>query len=145
MLFRSDVRLATAPALRPARSLGGGSWCFTADRAAVVYLAVDGDLWLQGVDGSAARRLTGTGPDRALSGPCALADGRSVAFVVDTAEVWAADTVTGDLRRLDDGRHSFVSDVAALPSADGDTARAAWVAWDVPDMPWDHKIGRAHV
>ncbi|MFM8310867.1 MAG: hypothetical protein ACKOAZ_03100, partial [Ilumatobacteraceae bacterium] len=121
-------RLADSPPIRPARSLGGGSWCLTHDRSAVVYLAVDGDLWLQGLDGSPARRLTSTGPDRSLSGPVALVDGRSVAFVAEMAEVWVVDLGDLSVRRLDDGRDSFVLDVCAVPVLDDGAAPAAWTA-----------------
>ncbi|MFZ9629221.1 MAG: S9 family peptidase [Ilumatobacteraceae bacterium] len=135
-----DRLLATAPALRPARSLGGGSWCLTLDRSTAVYLAVDGDLWLQPLDGSSARRLTDGGADRSISGPVALADGATVAYTVDMAEVWSVDVGTGAVRRHDDGRHSFVLDVCAMPSSAAGHPLAGWNAWDEPDMPWDHSV-----
>lgn len=129
-------RVATMPALRPARSLGGGSWCLTDEGDAVVYLATDGDLWLQSMaaDGrraATAHRLTTTGPDRAISGPVATPDGRYVAYTVDMAEVWCLDLMTGATHRIDDGSDAFVIDPF---TSDG---TVGWVGWNEPAMPWD--------
>lgn len=129
-------RLADSPPIRPARSLGGGSWCWSADREAVAYVSVDGDVWWQSTDGQPARRLTQWGPDRSLSGPVALADGRRLAVVVDLAEVWAIDVVDETVTRVDDASASFVIDPVAWPDDAGDGS-VAWVAWSEPDMPWD--------
>lgn len=134
---RPSRRVATMPALRPARSLGGGSWCLTDEGDAVVYLAVDGDLWRQSLAGdddraAAAHRLTTTGPDRAISGPAATPDGRYVAYTVDMAEVWCLDLMTGATHRLDDGSDAFVIDAFTSDGAVG------WIGWSEPAMPWDH-------
>ena len=130
-------RLATMPALRPARSLGGGSWCLTDEGDAVVYLAVDGDLWRQSLLGgggraAVAQRLTTTGPDRSISGPVATPDGRYVAYTVDMAEVWCLDLMTGATHRVDDGTDAFVIDPFTSEGTVG------WIGWSEPDMPWDH-------
>lgn len=132
-------RLADEPPIRPARSLGGGSWCFVSGQESVAYVAVDGDLWLQSVAGGRARRLTSCGPDRSLSGPVALADGRHLAVAVDLAEIWLVDVEDGSTRRVDDGIDSFVIDPCPWPSEAG----VAWVGWSEPDMPWDRAVVRS--
>ncbi|HVE20161.1 MAG TPA: hypothetical protein VNB52_13795, partial [Ilumatobacteraceae bacterium] len=86
----TPVRQLTAhPAPRPGRGFGGGCWCWRSDGSAVVYAAVDGDLWLQPVPTGEVRRLTQHGPERTAAGPCAGADGNRVVYIVDEAEVWA--------------------------------------------------------
>ena len=128
----SPVRQLTAhPPPRPGRGLGGGCWCWTTSGEAVVYAAIDGDLWLQPVPGGAVRRLTSVGPDRAAAAPAAAADG-AIAFTVDEAEVWLAEP-GGAAVRLDDGTADFCFDPAVSP--DGHTV--VWMAWNVPAMPWD--------
>ncbi|MGA0894625.1 MAG: hypothetical protein ACO3S5_08360, partial [Ilumatobacteraceae bacterium] len=37
-------RRADDPPIRPARSLGGGSWCWSASFDAIAYVAAEGDL-----------------------------------------------------------------------------------------------------
>ncbi|MBI4883160.1 MAG: S9 family peptidase [Actinobacteria bacterium] len=132
-----DRRLATSPALRPGRGFGGGAWCFTADETAIVYVAVDGDLWLQAIAGGAgtdARRLTNCGPDRVASSPCCANDGRSVVFAVDNAEIHRLSFDDGSSHRVDDGTADFCFD----PFVESDSLGIRWQAWNVPDMPWDH-------
>ena len=134
--------LATEPALRPARGLGGGSWCFTADESAVVYVAVDGDLWLQSLAGGESRRLTAIGPERIVSSPCCAPDGGSIVYTLDQAEVhrlFMTNGTGGTNRRLDDGSADFCFD----PFIDADSTR--WQAWNVPDMPWDHSRIQRHI
>ena len=125
--------LATTPGLRAGRGLGGGAWCYTADAAAVIYVGADGNLWRQAIDGSPAEPLTAHGPERASSGPCMSADGRWLVHVLDQAEVWALDLHDGTSRRLDPGTADFCLD--PWVATDGSVR---WVAWNVPDMPWDH-------
>jgi len=102
-----------------------------------VYAAVDGNLWLQGVDGAPPTRLTDHGPDRTAQAPAAAPDGRGVVYVVDQAEVWRvgldAAGVPAAPQRLDLGTADFCLDPVVL--ADGRTV--AWQAWNIPDMPWD--------
>ena len=125
--------LACTPSLRPGRGLGGGAWCFTADGAALVHVAVDGNLWRRPIDGSPPARLTDHGPDRAASSPVVAPDGHHVVYTVDQAEVWCTSLTGTVARRLDRGTADFCLDPWVFP--DG-TVR--WLAWDVPDMPWDH-------
>ena len=130
----SPVRQLTSfPPPRPGRGFGGGCWCWTADGSAVIYTAVDGNLWLQPVPGGGVRQLTYHGPDRAAAAPAVTADGSRVLYVLDEAEVWVAMLDDGSTVRLDDGSADFVFD----PCATSDSAGASWQAWNVPDMPWD--------
>ncbi|HRB02941.1 MAG TPA: prolyl oligopeptidase family serine peptidase [Ilumatobacteraceae bacterium] len=124
--------LASRPALRPGRGMGGGAWTFSADATSVVYVAVDGNLWQQPLVGGAAAALTDHGPDRSASGPCVSSDGRNVVYVLDLAEVHVVSLVTGHTRRLDDGTADFCMD----PFVDG-AGTVRWMAWNVPDMAWD--------
>ncbi|MEY4605437.1 MAG: hypothetical protein RLY45_197 [Actinomycetota bacterium] len=132
----SPQRRADDPPIRAARSLGGGSWCWSSSFDAIAYVAADGDLWLQAAEGGRAQRLTHWGPERSLSGPVALADGRRLAVVVDLAEVWTVDTGSGAAARADTGSAGFVIDPVAWPAASQEGG-VAWVGWSEPDMPWD--------
>lgn len=129
----SGAILGTATGVRAGRGLGGGAWCFAPDTQAVIYVGADGNLWRQPLTGAAAMPLTAHGPERASSGPQVSTDGRWVVHVVDQAEVWALDMHTGAARRLDDGSADFCLD--PWVAADG---TVQWMAWNVPDMPWDH-------
>lgn len=128
---RPDRTLATAPPLRPARGLGGGAWCFTADESSVVYVGAEGDLWMQSVDGGECRRLTEFGTDRSVSSPCCTPDGGSVVFALDQAEIHQLTFDSAAVRRVDDGTADFCFD----PFVHADSIR--WQAWNVPNMPWD--------
>lgn len=130
---RRDFTLATDPALRPARGLGGGAWCFTSDETAVVYLGVDGELWLQSLLGGTSRRLTTFDGERAASSPHCTPDGRSVVFALDDAEIHELSFDGGQSHRIDDGSADFCLD----PFVEASGA-IRWQAWNVPDMPWDH-------
>ena len=130
----TPVRQLTAhPAPRPGRGFGGGCWCWKSDGNAVIYAAVDGDLWLQPVPTGEVRRLTQHGPERTAAGPCAGADGNRVVYIVDDAEVWSVRLDDGSTERLDDGSADFVFDPYTSP----DGLTVMWQAWNVPDMPWD--------
>lgn len=122
----TDVSLEPAP--RPGRGLGGGCWCFDATVDGWFYAAVDGDVWH-----SDGRRITDVGADRAASCPVATGDGAWLVYVIDQAEVWATRLADGSHQRLDPGTADFVLDPAV--NADGDST--VWMAWSVPDMPWD--------
>ena len=143
LLDGSPVRQLTAyPAPRPGRGLGGGCWCWSADGAAVIYAAVDGNLWLQPVPTGSIRRLTNHGPTRTAAGPAVTADGSRVVYVLDEAEVWAARLDDGSTERLDDGTADFVFDPCPIPDDSGPDGRGPdigvlWHAWNVPAMPWD--------
>ena len=130
----SPVRqLSAYPPPRPGRGFGGGCWCWSADGGAVIYTAVDGDLWLQPVPTGEVRRLTTHGPERTAAAPCAVADRTRVVYVVDESEVWAVRLDDGWVERLDDGSADFVFDPSAMP----DAVTVMWQAWNAPDMPWD--------
>ena len=134
MLNGSPVRQLTAyPPPRPGRGLGGGCWCWGADGAAVIYVAVDGNLWLQPVPGGTVRRLTDHAPDRSAAAPAAVADGSRVVYVIDESELWAVRLDDGTTERLDDGSADFVFDPCPMPCSSG----VVWHAWNWPDMPWD--------
>ncbi len=128
-----DTHLAVSPALRPGRGMGGGAWTFTADALSVVYVAVDGNLWQQPIAGGPAVSLTDHGPDRSATSPVAAEGGRFIVYVLDLAEVHELDTATGRTRRLDDDSADFCMD----PFVDAKGV-ARWMAWNVPDMPWDN-------
>ncbi|MDP2291141.1 MAG: prolyl oligopeptidase family serine peptidase [Actinomycetota bacterium] len=125
--------LANAPGLRAGRGMGGGAWCFTAAGDAVVYVGVDGNLWLQSLTGAPPRALTDHGPDRSATGPTAAPDGSSVVYVLDLAEVHRVRLADLSTTRLDDGNADFCMD----PFVEADSLSVRWHAWDVPDMPWD--------
>jgi dipeptidyl aminopeptidase/acylaminoacyl peptidase len=130
--------VTTGVPLRAGRGMGGGGWCWSADGRAVIYAAVDGDLWWQPIDGGVAERLTAHGPDRVAQAPAASADGRYVVYVLDQCEVWALRRShrrrrSPQLRRLDDGSADFCFD----PTIDPSSTTVVWQAWNVPYMPWD--------
>jgi dipeptidyl aminopeptidase/acylaminoacyl peptidase len=127
--------LGDVPGVRAGRGMGGGAWCFTADGRRVVHVGADGNVWSQPLEGGHSRQLTDQGPDRGASGPVASLDGRLVAFTVDTAEVHVLDLEASRTRRVDDGSDDFVLDPSWSP--DG---WLHWVAWNVPDMPWDRTV-----
>ena len=130
----SPVRQLTAyPAPRPGRGFGGGCWCWSADGSAIIYAAVDGNLWLQPVPTGSVRRLTDLESKRTAAAPVAVADGSRIVYVVDESELWSIDCVGGTPERLDDGSADFVFDPSAAP----DSSSVAWLAWNAPDMPWD--------
>ena len=128
-----DQRLATTPAIRPGRGLGGGAWCFAAHDKHVVYVAVDGELWWQSLAGEPAVQLSSHGGGRSVSGPVAAADGSCVVHVLDMAEVHRVSLTDCSATRLDDGSADFCLD----PFVEADSRAVRWLAWDVPDMPWD--------
>lgn len=128
-----ERQLTAYPPPRPGRGLGGGCWCFLPAGDAVVYVGDDANLWLQPVPGGAVRRLTDHGPERATSAPAPSPDGRTIVYVVDQAEVWKVATDGTGATRLDAGSADFCLDPAVSP--DGGTV--VWMAWNVPDMPWD--------
>lgn len=128
-----ERQLTAHPQPRTARGLGGGTWCWTGDGHGVVYVAGDGNLWLQPVPGGAVRRLTDHGPERSASAPHAAAGHERVAYVIDQGEVWSVMPGTGAVERHDDGFAAFCLDPFVAP----DGSMVSWQAWDVPDMPWD--------
>jgi dipeptidyl aminopeptidase/acylaminoacyl peptidase len=120
--------LTTWPPPATGRGVGGGCFDWVPDGSGIVYAAVDGELWLQPLGGGGPRRLTAFG--RTVEGPVCGPD--SVVAVVDQAEVWRVPLDRSESVRLDDGRADFCLDPTVAPSGS-----VAWLAWDVPDMPWD--------
>jgi dipeptidyl aminopeptidase/acylaminoacyl peptidase len=118
---------------RPGRGSGGGCFDWLPDGSGIVYVGNDGELWLQQLAATPARRLTGFGAGFTLTSPAVAADGTSVAVVVDLAEVHVVPITGGVSSRADDGSDAFVIDPAWSP----DGRRLAWQAWNPPDMPWD--------
>jgi dipeptidyl aminopeptidase/acylaminoacyl peptidase len=130
--------LTTEPHPAPGRGLGGGCFDWLPDGSALVYAARDGDLWLQPAGGSPARAVTDIADGSAATAPATSHDGRSVAAVVDQAEVREFDLAAAapsSGRRLDDGSADFVFDPSPMP--DGFDRGWIWQAWNVPHMPWD--------
>ena len=126
-------QLTSYPPPRPGRGLGGGCWCWTPDGGAVVYVAIDGDLWLQPVRRGNVRRLTDVGEERSAAAPAVTRDGTRVVYVIDEAEVWSTRLSDCAATRLDDGSADFIFDPCPTPDGRG----CVWHAWNVPDMPWD--------
>ena len=135
----SERLLTTAPEPAPGRGLGGGCFDWCPDGGAIVYVARDGDLWLQPVPGGAPRRIAevaalGGAPGRRAESPVVSRDGEFVVAAVDQAEIWRW-WIDGSLppERLDDGSADFVLD----PYITTCGTTLLWQAWNVPDMPWD--------
>lgn len=123
----------------PGRGLGGGCFAWLPGSDAVVFVGVDGELYLQPLVG-AGRRLTGF--ERSCRAPDVAPDGTFVVCAVDDAEVWRVElgaappgAVGGPApaRRLDDGSDAFCADPVVGPSG----AVVSWQAWSPPAMPWD--------
>ena len=123
-----ERQLSFGPDPAPGRGLGGG--CFAWVDSAIVYTAVDGELWWQ--EGLGLERLTRH--ERSTRAPTSV--GSLIAYVVDEAEIWLLDLDAGDPRRLDDGRHAFCFDPAISP----DGRIVSWQGWSPPDMPWDGSV-----
>ena len=99
--------LTASPDPRPGRSMGGGCFDWLADGSGVVYVGVDGELWLQR-RGGPPRRLTTF--ERSCAAPAVAPTGSFVVAVVDEAEVWLVPIGVDDAapRRLDDGRRCLL-------------------------------------
>ena len=124
--------LTTSPDPRPGRGMDGGCFDWLADGSGVVYVAVDGELWLQPRAGR-PRRLTTF--ERSCAAPAVASNGSFAVAVVDEAEVWLVpiDSDGAVTRRLDDGGEAFAFDPSIAPAGD----EVCWQAWSPPDMPWD--------
>ncbi len=126
--------LTTSPDPRPGRGMNGGCFDWLADSSGMVYVGVDGELWLQ-TRAAPSRRLTTF--ERSCAAPAVA--GSFVVVVVDEAEVWLIPIGPTDAdvdaapRRLDDGEDEFCFDPSISPAGD----EVCWQAWSPPDMPWD--------
>lgn len=142
----------TSPDPSPGRGMGGGCFDWLPDGSGIVYVASDGELWLQPAIGP-PRSVTRFA--RSCAAPVIAPSGEFVVVVVDEAEVWrlplgpldpdAADAeplppAAGDragradrARRLDDGLDQFCFDPAIAPGS----GEVCWLGWSPPDMPWD--------
>jgi dipeptidyl aminopeptidase/acylaminoacyl peptidase len=129
--------VSTGPPPAAGRGLGGGCFDWAPAGNAVVYAGTDGAVWWQPLGAGPCRRLA-QHDDRVAQAPVVSPDGSFVVYVVDQAEVWRTWIAEGTPpERLDDGSADFCFDPSVSPASD----EVAWVAWNVPDMPWDR--GRA--
>jgi dipeptidyl aminopeptidase/acylaminoacyl peptidase len=126
--------LSTEPPPSPGRGLGGGCFDWVPDGSGLVYVAADGNLWVQPVPGGAARRVSDVDEGRTTQAPAVAPGGAFVVAVVDQAELWRWP-LDGDAgpERLDDGTADFVFDPFVTPCG----TTLLWTAWNIPDMPWD--------
>ncbi|MEO1056983.1 MAG: alpha/beta fold hydrolase [Actinomycetota bacterium] len=115
----------------PGRGLGGGGFAWLPESDGVVFVGVDGELWL--TRGTESRPVTRF--DRSCRGlSVGVVGGRLVVVVaVDEAEVWLVGIDDDTVRRIDDGRHEFCFD----PVVSVDGQMASWVGWSPPWMAWD--------
>ncbi|MEM9515654.1 MAG: prolyl oligopeptidase family serine peptidase [Actinomycetota bacterium] len=122
----------------PGRGLGGGGFAWLPDSDGVVFVGVDGEVWL--TRGAESRPVTRF--ERSCRAPSVgVVDGRlAVVVAVDEAEVWlvaideeSAGGRDGEARRIDDGRHEFCFDPVVSVSGQ----MASWVGWSPPWMAWD--------
>lgn len=126
--------LTNAPAVRSAPSYGGGAFAFTPDGDAIVYAAVDGELWRAPVAGGPAVRLTFTSSVGPAAAPAVAPDGTRVAYVIDQRHVAVASATPDGPWPV---RLSAAADFAFDPVWSPDGVWVAWHEWDVPNMPWD--------
>jgi dipeptidyl aminopeptidase/acylaminoacyl peptidase len=126
--------VTTSPAPPRPRPFGGGSFAWLSDGSALVYAAVDGNLWRQPSLGGAPSRMTQQAEGAEASGPCISPDGSKVAFVVGDQHV-AVMPVDGSAWpvRVSGGHNDFAFD----PTWSADSAFVGWHEWDVPHMAWD--------
>jgi dipeptidyl aminopeptidase/acylaminoacyl peptidase len=129
-----EIVITTTPAPRGGRALGGGGFAWVPDGSALVYAAVDGNLWLQPAAGGPPRRLTEQPPGRPAQAPAASPDGTRVAYVVDEREIAVVGLAPGAPWPV---RLSGTADFAFDPCFSADGAFVAWHEWSVPAMAWD--------
>ena len=127
--------LTTEPPPRPGRPTGGGSFDWLPHGSAIVYAAVDGNLWRQDVTGGPPTRLTDQSDASPATMPAVSPDGSRVAYVVDERHVavapLAADGVWPVRLSAPDAEFSFD------PSWSADGNFVAWHSWRPPAMSWD--------
>lgn len=121
--------VSTAPEPRPGR---GGSFTWTPDGTALVYVARDGNVWRQPFPGGDPIRLTDLGDGASPQAPRVSADGADVAIVVDLERLLVVDATGSGRRREIEVEGDFVTDPAWSPAG-----ALAWQEWSVPAMAWD--------
>jgi dipeptidyl aminopeptidase/acylaminoacyl peptidase len=126
--------VTTSPPPPRPRPFGGGSFAWFPDGSALLYAAVDGNLWRQPATGGAPSAITQQADSAAASGPCVSPDGLTVAFVVGEKHV-AVMPIDGSAWpvRVSGGTNDFACD----PTWSADSAFVGWHEWDVPHMAWD--------
>jgi dipeptidyl aminopeptidase/acylaminoacyl peptidase len=128
-----ERQLTSFPAPRPGRGTGGGCYDWMPDGTAVVYVGVDGGLWMQPYPGGNPRLIARPDAPEGITGVAVSPDGSSVAVVAEMERVLVIDIADGTTRRVDDGGFAFVID----PSWSPDGSALTWQAWSQPAMPWD--------
>ncbi len=128
-----ERQLTSFPAPRPGRGTGGGCFDWLPDGTGVVYVGVDGGLWLQPYPGGNPRLIARPEAPEGLAGVAVSPHGSRVAVVADVERVLVVDLADGVVERIDDGRFAFVIDPSWAP----DASALTWQAWNVPAMPWD--------
>jgi dipeptidyl aminopeptidase/acylaminoacyl peptidase len=125
-------RVVTADfAVTPAGAYGGGAYCWVSDTELAVAGA-DGRLAIVSSDGGVARVLTRDG--KALA-PAASADGRAVAFSLETDDACDIAVVSAD--GSDWPRRMSHADYAWDAAWNADGSALAWLEWDLDEMSWD--------
>lgn len=128
-----ERQVTSFPSPRPGRGTGGGCYDWMPDGSGLVYLGVDGGVWLQPFPGGDPRLVAKPEAPDGLAGVAVSPDGRFVAVVADVARVLTVNLQTGVQRRVDDGAFEFVIDASWAP----DATALTWQAWNTPAMPWD--------
>ena len=138
----AELVLSGDPDVAGAHPAGGGAHCWTPDGSALVYVGREGGLWRVPAGGGPASPVGPAEEHRPdLWSPAVSPDGRTLVWVEDGRRVVAAPLDgPGPPARpsrppavLSDPEPDFVLDPGVAP----DSARVAWVEWDVPAMPWD--------
>ncbi len=130
-----EVFVTTTPAPPKGRTLSGGCFDWTPDGDAIIYSAVDANLWRQPAQGGPPTQLTTQRIDKPATCPAVSPNGRHVAYIVDQQTVCVAtlDNPAGTHTTVSSGTNSFALD----PSWSADGEFLAWHEWDVPNMAWD--------
>jgi dipeptidyl aminopeptidase/acylaminoacyl peptidase len=126
--------VTTSPAPPRPRPFGGGSFAWLPDGSALVYAAVDGNLWCQPSGGGGPCRITQQADGAQASDPCVSPDGTQVAFVAGEQHVAVVPVDASAWPvRVSGGRNDFACD----PTWSADGSFVGWHEWDVPHMAWD--------
>lgn len=131
----AETMLTTFPAPPRGRPFGGGTFSWMPDGAGIIYAAIDGNLWLQSVEGGAPRRVTDQPPGAPASCPAVSPDGRRVVYVIDQRDVAICGLAANGPWpvRLSGGTNDFALD----PTWSADGQFVVWHEWNSPHMAWD--------